>query len=156
MDRTDRQQDGYYESSHGSHNDARVYGGAAKLQRLNTTVTQRATLLRASAALFGFAAAASFHDLLLRPAPAGQLPGFMTSLGYDAGSSFRFIGLIVLLPIVFALAMRPVADLLARDDVQRWARNAAILAPFGALWAVTLARSPLWVILPAALVITAA
>jgi hypothetical protein len=123
---------------------------------LNTTVTQRATLLRAAAALFGFSAAVSFHDLLLRPAPAGQLPGLMTSLGYDAGSSFRFIALIVLLPMVLAFGARPVAELLARDDVERWTRNAAILAAVGALWTVMLARDPLWVIGPAAFVIAAA
>ncbi len=117
---------------------------------------QRATLLRASAALYGLAAAISFHDAILRPAPPGQLPGFMTNLGYDAHSSFYFIALIVVLPIVFAVALAPIARLLARDDVERWARNTAVLACIGALWTVTLSRSPAWVILPPAAAIGAA
>jgi hypothetical protein len=116
----------------------------------------RAGVLRASAALFGFAAAVSFHDLILRPARPGQLPGFMTSIGYDAGSSFRFVTLLVILPFAFAFAMRPVARLLSGDDVKSWARNLAIFAAVAALWAVTLSRDPVLVIVPAALAIAAA
>ena len=117
---------------------------------------QRAALLRASAALYGLAVAISLHDVNLRAAPPGQLPGLMGHLGYDAASSFRFVALLIVLPILFVIVLGRVLDLLARDDVEQWARNTAGLACIVALWTAILARDPAWVGVPAAVVIAVA
>jgi hypothetical protein len=130
------------------------------------TEPQRAAALRACTALYGLAVAISLHDRFLDPAPAGQLPGIMTKLGYDAHSSFRFMATLVVLPLLFTWAARGAAQLLASSggtgapacplSAQAWARNAYALACVAALWTVTLARDPVWVALPPALVMVAA
>jgi hypothetical protein len=80
----------------------------------------------------------------------------MTTLGYHAASSFRFIALVAFLPILFAVVLHPVVRLLARSDVERWTRNTFMLACIAALWTATLSRDPLWVLVPPALTIAAA
>ena len=92
----------------------------------------------------------------IRPAPAGQLPGFMTSLGYDASASLRFIVSLIVLPIVSTMIWKPLLDRLAQDDVQRWARNAAAISLLSALWISLLTKLVYWAAIPGAIGVLAA
>ena len=118
------------------------------------TDSQRAAALRACAALYGFAVAMSLHDRFLRPAPTGQLPGLMTKLGLDAAASFHFIGTLVLLPLLFAVAARGAATAVASG--QRWAQVTFAAACFAALWTASLVRDPWRVALAPVLAIAVA
>lgn len=116
--------------------------------------SQRAAALRACAALYGLAVAISLHDRFLQPAPPGQLPGLMKTLGYDAHASFRFAMTLVVLPLVFAFAARSAATALAAGRM--WAQVTFAGAAVVAIWTVGLVREPLWVALPAAVAMIAA
>src|SRR5437899_1690330 len=98
------------------------------------TVRARAAALRVCAALYGLAVAAALYPHFIRSAPPGQLPGLMSQLGLDAHAPFQFIATVIALVIVFTLALRPVAEVLARDDTRTWARIAAAAAMIGSLW----------------------
>jgi len=118
------------------------------------TDSQRAAALRACAAVYGLALAISLHDRFLRPAPAGQLPGLMTKLGYDAHASFRFAATLVILPLLFAFAARGAAAAVAAG--RRWAQVTFVAACFVSLWTVSLIREPFRVAVPTAIAIAAA
>jgi hypothetical protein len=120
------------------------------------TVRVRAAALRVCAALYGLAVAAALYPHFIRPAPPGQLPGLMSQLGLDAHAPFQFIATVIALAFVFTLALRPVAEVLARDDTRAWARNAAAVAMISALWTVMLVRDLPWVAIPPALVVLTA
>src|SRR5205823_4400394 len=95
----------------------------------------RVRWLTLCAAAWGFGIGVSLLGLWDRPAPPGQLPGLMTTLGRDAHASFRFMAGIVVMTIVTALAMRPVVRRLAQLDARAWSRNGAAAAMVAGLWA---------------------
>ncbi|HEX8155091.1 MAG TPA: hypothetical protein VF698_18305, partial [Thermoanaerobaculia bacterium] len=108
------------------------------------TPTQRLAVLNACAAVYGLAAGASLLPLWLQPARPGQLPGYITELGFDSHAPFRFMAGLMILPVVMPLLLRPVLRRLAADGVHVWARNTAALAMLAALWYVILQRDPWW------------
>lgn len=94
----------------------------------------RELLLRLCAAIWGFAIAVSLLPVWLRPAPPGQPPGYMTTLGLDARASFRFVIGLIVLPLLVTFVTRRATALLARDDTRAWARNLFGGACVVALW----------------------
>ena len=82
-------------------------------------------LLRVASAAWGFAVAIALLPHWTRPAQPGQLPGFATSIGLDANAPMHFIAGLMVLPIAFAFALRPV--LRRFDDAQPWAQIGAAL-----------------------------
>ncbi|MEA2491317.1 MAG: hypothetical protein QOH21_3109, partial [Acidobacteriota bacterium] len=121
-----------------------------------TPDSRREALLSAAAAVWGLAIAIALASVWNQPAPPGQLPGLATKLNFDAHAPFRWIFGLMVLPILVPLVLRPVLRRLAASDTRAWARNAAAFAPLLALWFVTITRSPLWAIVPVALVLIAA
>jgi hypothetical protein len=117
---------------------------------------RRDLLLRLNAAIWGFAIAISLLPLWLGPPPPGQLPGFATSIGLDARAPLRFaIGLMVI-PLLWTLALRPLLAILGRDDTHAWARNAFGSASIGIIWFVIINRDLAWVVVAPALVLALA
>jgi hypothetical protein len=115
------------------------------------TAAQRATVLRLCAALYGLGVAISMVWFWLQPAPPGQPPGYMTSLGYDASACFRFVASLIILPILSTLLWGPLLDRLAQDDTQPWARNTAAISLIATMWTALLTKAVLWAIVPAAI-----
>lgn len=113
------------------------------------TQTRRETLLSIAFAAWGLAVAIALASIWMRPAPAGQLPGLATRFGFDAHGPFRWIAGLMLLPIVFAVVLRP----LARRIGDGFAFRSAFVAPLVALWFVSVNRDVWWVLIPVAIVI---
>jgi hypothetical protein len=106
--------------------------------------------LRLAFAVWGLAVAISLYSVWDQPAPPGQLPGAAAMLGLDARAPFRFIAGLMLLPIAFSFVG-------SRIRVTRpWARNTFLIAPLVTLWLATIQRSPLWAIVPCAIVLSLA
>jgi hypothetical protein len=119
------------------------------MRRPLVTPAQRTLLLSLCTAAWGLAVAMSTYEFWLKPAPPGQLPGYMTKEGLDAHASFRFFFMLVILPIVASYAMRPVVALLSRADARTWARNAVMASLLTACWYVSVARQDvLWTAVP--------
>ena len=114
-------------------------------------MTRRETLLLAAFALWGVVIGIAFGPVWQRPAPAGQLPGFATQQNVDARALLWFIAALAAFTLVLPFALRPVARRLASGE--RWASNAAIAAVLATAWFVSIAREPLWAIVPCALAI---
>jgi hypothetical protein len=109
--------------------------------------------LGVTSSLWGFAVAIALLPVWSRPAPAGQLPGIATMLNLDAHAPMRFIAGLVLLPIVFAFALRP---LIRRfETAQRWAAIGAGAAMAASFWLVLFEQDVWWTIVPFALAIAA-
>src|SRR5712692_3974910 len=104
------------------------------------TSRQREGLLIFCAALYGLACAFATYELWLTPAPGGQLPAVLTLAHYDSAAAYRFLAAVIGLPILMAIAFRPVARLLARDDTRAWARNGAAISLLSGMWAVAISR----------------
>jgi len=104
---------------------------------------------------WGFAIGISLLDLWDRPAPPGQLPGLMTTLGRDAHASFQFMAGIVVMTMAMAFAMRPVVRRLAASDARAWARNTAAAAMMAALWVAVINGDLPWTIAPPAMAVAA-
>ncbi|MBV8547310.1 MAG: hypothetical protein JO088_21410, partial [Acidobacteria bacterium] len=85
---------------------------------------RRDLILRISAAIWGFAIAISLLPFWLGPPPPGQLPGFASSIGLDARAPMRFVLSLILVPLLWTFALRPILNILGRDDTRAWARNA--------------------------------
>ncbi len=94
----------------------------------------RELLLRLCSAAWGFAIGIALLPIWLRPAPPGQPPGYMTSLGLDGRASFRFVIGLMLLPLLVTFLTRRATAILARDDTRAWARNLFCGAAILALW----------------------
>ena len=109
--------------------------------------------LRIGAAIWGFAIAISLLPFWLGPPPAGQLPGFATSMGLDARAPLRFVLSLILVPLLWTFALRPILTILARDDTRAWARNAFTSAAIGILWFVIIDRNLAWVVIAPTLVL---
>ena len=120
------------------------------------TAAQRATALRVCAAIYGLGVAISMTPLWVRPAPSGQPPGFMTSLGYDASASLYFVASVIVIPFIASLMWGPLLDRLASDETQRWARNAAAIALLSALWTALQTKNVYWTALAPAVAVLAA
>jgi hypothetical protein len=114
---------------------------------------QRETLLTLSTAVLGLSIGIALYPVWLRPAPIGQLPGYMTSVHYDARAPMRFFLGVVVLTFLAPLALRPVVRLLSRPDTRAWSRNGAATAGLVALWYVSISRNVLWTAVPASLAI---
>lgn len=112
---------------------------------------QRLALLNACAAIYGVAFAAGLLPVWSGPPRPGQLPGLVTAIGIDAHAPFRFIGGMMLLPIILPLLLRPLLRRLAADETRTWARNAAAFAMLAPLWFVIIRRDPWWTSLPTAI-----
>jgi hypothetical protein len=116
------------------------------------TPAQRSILLSVCTAAYGVAVAFSTYPHWLKPAPEGQLPGYMTSERLNANAPFRFYFTLVILPILSTLLLRPVVERLMRPDTRAWARNAFAWSLLAAPWYVSVARQDvLWTALPAAI-----
>lgn len=121
----------------------------------NTNV-RRDLLVRLAAAIWGFAIAISLLPFWLGPPYPGQLPGFAKMIGFDARAPMRFALGLMLIPLLWTLALRPLLTLLARDDTRDWARNAFASASVGILWFVIIDRDLAWVLIAPAIVLAVA
>jgi hypothetical protein len=128
---------------------ARGSSGGAKAQH-------RLVILRAAAAIWGFAIAISLLPLWSGPPQPGQLPGYAKVMGLDARAPMRFILGLILIPLLWTFALRPLLAILARDDTRAWARNAFASAAVGILWFVIITHSLAWVLIAPALVLAVA
>jgi hypothetical protein len=117
---------------------------------------RRDLILRIGAAIWGFAIAISLLPFWLGPSPPGQLPGFATSMGLDARAPMRFVLSLILVPLLWTFALRPILNILGRDDTRAWARNAFTSSAIGILWFVIITRSLAWVLIAPAVVVTVA
>ena len=115
---------------------------------------RRDLILRIGAAIWGFAIAISLLPFWLGPPPPGQLPGFATSMGLDARAPLRFVLSLIFVPLLWTFALRPILNILARDDTRAWARNAFTSSAIGILWFVIITRSVAWVLIAPAIVLT--
>src|ERR1051326_3744888 len=119
------------------------------MRRPILTPAQRSILLSVCTAVYGVGVAFSTYPHWLKPAPPGQLPGYMTSEGLNANASFRFYFALVLLPVISTLLFRPVVEKLTRPDARAWARNAFAWALLTAPWYVSVTRQDiLWTAFP--------
>ncbi|HEY2323182.1 MAG TPA: conjugal transfer protein TraD, partial [Thermoanaerobaculia bacterium] len=119
------------------------------MRRPILTPAQRSVLLSVCTAVYGLAVAFATYPHWLKAAPAGQLPGYMTSEGLNANASFRFYLTLVILPLLSTLLFRPVVERLTRPDTRAWARNGFAWALLTAPWYVSVARQDiLWTALP--------
>jgi hypothetical protein len=107
---------------------------------------RREVWLSAAAALWGLAIAISLASVVSRPAPSGQLPSYATRIGMDAHTPLRFMLLLIGIPIVLPLILRPLIRLLAGPDSQSWSARTAAWSCVAAMWFVVITRSPAWVI----------
>lgn len=114
---------------------------------------RRDLLLRLSATIWGFAIAISLLPLWLGPPHPGQLPGFAKAMGFDARAPMRFVLGLMVIPLLWTFALRPLLAILARDDTRAWARNAFASAAVGILWFVIIDRELAWVLIAPALVL---
>jgi hypothetical protein len=114
---------------------------------------RRDLLVRLAAAVWGFAIAISLLPLWLGPPYPGQLPGFARMIGFDARAPMRFALGLMLIPLLWTLALRPLLALLGRDDTRNWARNAFASASVGILWFVIIDRDLSWVLIVPAIVL---
>jgi hypothetical protein len=114
---------------------------------------RRDLVLRAAAAVWGFAIAISLLPIWLGPPTADQLPGYAKMTGFDSRAPLRFVLGLVLIPLLWTLALRPLLTILARDDTRAWARNAFLSAAAAALWFVIISRDLTWVLVVPALVL---
>jgi len=114
---------------------------------------RRDLILRAAAAIWGFAIAISLLPIWLGPPAPGQLPGYATSMGFDARAPTRFMLGLMVIPLLWTFALRPLLTILGRDDTRAWARNAFVSAVVGILWFVVLTHSLAWVLIAPALVL---
>ena len=106
----------------------------------------RRSILSLAAALYGFACGIALLPAWLRPAPPGQLPGLMTSLGLDARASYRFYLGIVICTLLAPLLARP---LYARmETARKWAFVAMTSALAFSLWIAAAQENVFWVALP--------
>jgi len=117
---------------------------------------RRDLLLRLAAAIWGFAIAISLLPLWLGPPAPGQLPGYAKAMGFDAHAPMRFVLGLMLIPLLWTLALRPLLTILGRDDTRQWARNAFAAASVSILWFVIIDRSVAWVVIAPALVLAVA
>ena len=92
-------------------------------------------LLLAAAAGYGLAVFLAVFPQFVAPAPAGQVPSYMTAKGLDAHGPFRAMVALILLPGIAALAGRPLAVRFAARDAAPWAGWTAAASLFAALWA---------------------
>jgi hypothetical protein len=117
------------------------------------TNLRRDLLVRLAAAVWGFAIAISLLPLWLGPPYPGQLPGFAKMIGFDARAPMRFALGLMLIPLLWTLALRPLLTLLERDDTRAWVRNAFASASAGILWFVIIDRNLAWVLILPAIVL---
>jgi hypothetical protein len=117
---------------------------------------RRDLILRIGAAIWGFAIAISLLQFWLGPPPPGQLPGYATSMGLDARAPMRFVLSLILVPLLWTFALRPILNILGRDDTRAWARNAFTSSAIGILWFVIITRSLAWVLIAPAIVLAIA
>ncbi|MBV9070838.1 MAG: hypothetical protein JO231_19145 [Acidobacteria bacterium] len=117
---------------------------------------RRDLILRISAAIWGFAIAISLLPFWLGPPPPGQLPGFASSIGLDARAPMRFVLSLILVPLLWTFALRPILNILGRDDTRAWARNAFTSSAIGILWFVIIDRNLAWVLIAPAIVLAVA
>ncbi len=114
------------------------------------------SLLTACTAAYGVAVGISTYPLWIRPAPAGQLPGFMKNImNVEAHASVHFFASIVVLALCSVMALRPAVGLLLRRDSQPWSRYVAAAALVEPFWYVSLSRELAWTAVPTAIVIAA-
>ena len=112
---------------------------------------RRELLVSAAFAVWGLAMAIALITFWTRPAPAGQLPGTATALGFDAHGPMRWVAGLMLLPMLLPLALRPLSRRLAAG--QAWAGNSVLAASLVTLWIVTTYRNLAWTIVPCAIVV---
>ncbi len=105
-------------------------------------------------AAWGLAIAIALISLWERPAPAGQLPSYATMTNIDAHGPFRWVAGLMLLPVIFVIALRPIARRIS--IAQTWATYSILAAIAFAFWLVTIARDPWWAFVIVAIVIAIA
>ena len=108
---------------------------------LRNRVVLREAILAVAAAILGLASAIALLPAWVRPARAGQLPGFMTSVGLDSGASYHFYLTVVAFTLVAPLIARPLIARLA--NAQMWAFVTATIALSFSLW-IAIAQENVW------------
>lgn len=115
------------------------------------STSRRELLLSAAFAVWGFAIAVALITVWRRPAPPEQMMGLAKTHGFDADGPMLWMVGMILLPVVAAWMLRPIARRLAEGAA--WARNAALLAPLITLWIISVDATPLRAIVPCAIVV---
>ena len=100
-------------------------------------------------AAFGFAVAMATQPMWTRPAPAAQIPGYMTARGLDARGPFWFIVTLVVAPVVVALLTRRISEAFA--SAQQWARVTCWAACAASVWVAVISPDIAYVIAPVVL-----
>src|SRR5438552_16556433 len=102
------------------------------MQKATSSPGRSHLLLWVAYAAFGLALAMAIAPISVAPAPADQLPGFMSAIGLDASGPMRTVVLAILLPFLVALAAPSLIDRLTT----RWSQA---LAGWGAVASLALA-----------------
>ncbi|HEY2093949.1 MAG TPA: hypothetical protein VGJ81_18910 [Thermoanaerobaculia bacterium] len=102
-------------------------------------------------AAFGFAVAIASQPLWTRPAPSGQVPGYMRTHGLDARGPFWFTVTLVVLPLIVAFATRRLSAILSESDAQPWARMTCWAACAASIWLAVISPDVAYVIAPVVL-----
>lgn len=89
-------------------------------------------ILLVAAAAWGLAAGVSLSTIWIRPAAAGQLPGFMSSAGLDGQGPLRAVLTVIIATLLTPMLARPLARRIASG--REWAPVAASAALVSALW----------------------
>lgn len=111
-------------------------------------IAQRHTLLRVAAAVYGLSLAIALLPSMMRPAPAGQLPGAATAAGFDARASFWFIAAVIVLPMVSAFILAWPIRRLAEPVARVWAFWTAVASLFASLWIALIEQNLFWTAIP--------
>lgn len=106
----------------------------------------RREIMIAAAAVWGMSFALSSVLSFRRPAPPGQLPGFMTNGNMDAAGPFRAALLAIVAPFVLALLGRWLARFFD-PEARTWAFVAAVAGMLGSAWLWRTESGPLPVLL---------
>ena len=118
------------------------------------TTRRRELLISAAFAVWGLAVALATINVFRRPAPPGQTMGAATMLNFDATGPLRWIGALMLLPVLFPLVLRPLGRWLAAGRL--WATSVVVAAPLVTLWLITVEMSVRRALVPCAAAIAIA
>ena len=102
-------------------------------------------------AVFGFAAAIATQPLWTRAARGSQVAGYMRAQGLDARGPFWFTVMLIVLPLIVAVATRRVSAILATAETQPWARVTTWAACAGSVWLAVISPDLGYVIAPVVL-----
>jgi len=90
---------------------------------------------------------------LARTTTTGPVAGLRNGNGLRCRAPMRFVLGLIIIPILWTFALRPLLTILGRDDTRAWARNAFVSATAGILWFAIITHSVAWVVIAPSLVL---